>query len=160
MADTIKLSDLTSRFTAVTEDELFETSEYQGVPGDYLSKKITRSIFLGYKDYHVNLSQTGTAAPTKNEFINSFGATTFSFTRLATGNYKCTASTAIFAATKVVLIFGNMIDGSVSTYSNISVDWNTLTTTEFEFMTYNDSDPHVPADGILKETFLEIRVYY
>ena len=149
MADTIKLSDLTSRFTAVTEDELFETSEYQGVPGDYLSKKVTKSILLGYKSYHNAPSQTGTSAPTSNEFKNDFGGTP-SWSYVGPGRYDLTI-TGAFTANKTIALLSGAVDYTVSA---ARMGDNVV-------RLYVDDLSSTGANNILDGSMLlEIRVYY
>lgn len=155
MADTIKLSDLTSRFTAVTEDELFETSEYQGVPGDYLSKKVTKSILLGYKQFVGTLTQSGTSNPTSNILCGDLGTVTFS--RNSIGNYTCTA-TGLLTLTKLCVIFGNEIEIATTDYASIIVIPGSITVNTFDFYTRDQTG--ALSDDILKETTIEIRVYY
>lgn len=155
MADTIKLSDLTSRFTAVTEYELFETSEYQGVPGDYLSKKVTKSILLGYKQYVCLLSQSGVANPTINELCGDLGTVTIARTSL--GVYQVTA-TGLLALTKTFINIGNVFNNGSIAFSVIQVGQNTLNLNGFTIYTFDDS--FNLSDDVLLDTPLEIRVYY
>jgi len=157
MADTIKLSDLTERFTAVTEDELFEISEYQGIPGDYESKKVKRSRILGYSDFHAKLTQTGTSAPTKNELIANLGATV-SFVRNSVGNYTCNCVGAFSDPDKISVYFGNEFNIAISDTCHISVVPGSFTNDSFDFYTRDSSDAF--SDDILEKTSIEIRKYY
>lgn len=155
MADTIKLSDLTSRFTAVTEDELFETSEYQGVPGDYLSKKVTKSILLGYKQFVGLLSQSGVANPTINQLCPDLGTVTIA--RTGIGVYQVTA-TGLLTLTKTMIHVGGVFNNGPIAFSIIQVGQTSLGLNGFIIYTHDDSLNL--SDDILLDTPLEIRVYY
>lgn len=144
MADTAKISDLTSRYTAVTEDELIEISEYQGTPGDYISKKIKKSILLGYKTWAGNISQSGTSAPTANELKNDFGSSPV-FARTGGGAYTFTL-TGLLTETKVAILTGQ--NGSDVFYAIKQAGNDNV----ILFGTLSDD--------ILDSNFLEIRVYY
>lgn len=151
MADTAKISDLTARNTAVTEDELFEISEYQGTPGEYLSKKVKRSYILGYKSYIATLTQSGTNAPTANLLENSIGGTPV-WSRDSAGNYRLTL-TGLFTANKVVILMSqeNDVKNNAIRLSDNVVQITSSDTT---------GGSEVPSDGLLSNTTIEIRVYY
>jgi hypothetical protein len=154
MADEKKISELTERFTAVTQDEYFLISEYTGVPTIYESKKIKKSILLGYKQFVATLSQTGTSDPTANILCGDLGTVTF--TRNSVGNYTATG-TGLFALTKLVVRFGNEINTATTSHAFITVLQSSITVNSFDFTTRKNTGDLF--DGILSETGIEIRVY-
>jgi hypothetical protein len=144
MADEVKISDLTQRFTAITEEDFLLISEYQGTPGEYESKKIIKSRILGYKSWSGNISQAGTGAPTANELKNDFG-TTPTFAYVGGGAYTLTL-TGLLTEAKTAVFTGQ--NGTDVFYAQKEVG--------------NDNVVLLgaPGDDILSNNFLEIRVYY
>lgn len=170
--ETAKTSDLDQRFTAVTEDELFEISEYQGTPGDYLSKFVKRSYILGYKSIQHQITQTGGAAPSQNELQNFIGSVAWS--RVAAGDYELTG-TNLFTANKTVICGMGSLDGTnghvwqgiaksgvggaiVGFYSLYRVDANTI-----KMLVMDNTYTLVDLSSLIGTAYIdlpEIRVYY
>ena len=149
--DEAKTSDLAQRFTAITEDELIEISEYQGSPGVYESKFVKRSYILGYKSYIATLTQSGTSAPTANLLYSDLGGTPV-WTRDSQGNYRLTI-TGAFTASKVVILMSQ--ENGVKNNA-IRLDANIVQITSADI----SGGTEFPDDGFLSDTSIEIRVYY
>ena len=153
MADETKISQLTERFTAVTEDEYFLISEYTGVPTIYESKKIKKTILLGFTEYASRLEQQVTNNPTQNVLCGDLGVV--SYLRLGVGTYRCTG-TGLFSVGKTFIVFGNVFNDAGINNGSVQINGTTLTSDEFEFTTYNDG---VVSDNVLLDTAISIKVY-
>jgi hypothetical protein len=99
-------------------------------------------------NYVVNLTQTGTAAPTAIDLSNNIGAVTW--TRVAQGQYKGVALSPFDPLYTFVMINSNEHDHLNSAYINTDGDIIVKTT---------NTQNHQHADGILNNTTLEIRTY-
>lgn len=57
--------------------------------------------------YQSFVSQSGTSAPTANQYVNDFSGTTFTWARTGTGTYTLTASAAVFTSNKTAVLMSN-----------------------------------------------------
>ena len=94
-----------------------------------------------------NLTQSGTSAPTITSFVNTSGATlTTSYTGV--GQYKITASSAIFDATNTWIMVTN---------SESHIEMYRSSSTEIVIKTYTSTG--TLTNGLLNKKSFEIRLY-
>jgi hypothetical protein len=105
----------------------------------------------GSKAYVAKWSQTGSSAPTPTEIYNNTGAT-FTWTRISQGNYKITASSAVFTTDKT---FYN-IQGAGTLAASQIVQPTNINTTE---ATYRQIDVTTGATVDGNNGWVEIRIY-
>jgi hypothetical protein len=105
----------------------------------------------GSKAYVAKWSQTGSSAPTPTEIYNNTGAT-FTWTRISQGNYKITASSAVFTTDKT---FYN-IQGAGTLAASQIVQPTSINTTE---ATYRQIDVTNGATTDGNNGWVEIRIY-
>lgn len=152
MADEIKISQLTERFTAVTEDEYFLVSEYTGVPTIYESKKIKKSIFLGYKSFAFQITQVGTSAPTLNILMNDLSISPIiNYDNIGRYSLDLTGAGASSSSKICVLNSIDLVNGGKNGY-------NAPDATTVNLETFDNSNAY--SDDIYLDTFIEIRIYY
>ena len=107
---------------------------------------------VDYKVYSALISQSGTGVPTAKILKNTTGAT-FAFTRTDTGSYTVTASSNVFTTDKTASIYSLNTGGS---YSNAMMNFWYIGATFFSIETLNAS---TLTDGVMTDTFIEIRIY-
>jgi hypothetical protein len=107
---------------------------------------------VDYKVYSALISQSGTGVPTAKILKNTTGAT-FSFGRTLAGSYTVTASSNVFTANKTASIYSLNTGGA---YSNAMMNFWYIGATFFSIETLNTS---TLTDGIMSDTFIEIRIY-
>jgi hypothetical protein len=114
------------------------------------------TVDLPYKVYSAIITQTETNAPVATVLENTLGVT-MTWSRVAEGSYKVTASSGIFLEAKTWTTTNN-INISGTTYFDINRGNNTEV---FVASSIYDSGtpPYIPADGIIAALSLEIRVY-
>jgi hypothetical protein len=106
----------------------------------------------GYKVYSALISQSGTSAPTAKVLKNNLGVT-FSFSRSSAGNYLITASSDVFTVDKTAVSYSINTNGS---FSNSRMYLYSIGAQFFTLETYNAT---TATDGVITDSFIEIRVY-
>ncbi len=109
---------------------------------------------LGYTSYSMLLTQTTTSSPSKVDLSGNCSEITFSY--LGVGYYMCTGI-GLFKLNKTQIFFGEVYNIQVTADNAISVDKDELGLNSFEFSTFDGTGS--PANAILSNTALEIRVY-
>lgn len=153
-----KIPDLPETSLTPTDVELdeveFEIDNPDNASGER-SERLTRKLIRGgYKDYVALLTQSGASNPTVIMLENGLG--TISFARNSDGNFSVTA-TGLLVIGKTDVFFNNVINGAVTNFANIFVDYDTITVNGFDFVTYGDGGTAI--DEVLKGTRITIRVY-
>jgi hypothetical protein len=105
-----------------------------------------------YKVYSALISQSGIAAPTAKVLKNTTGAT-FSYSKITDGYYGITASSDVFTTDKTALVYSLNSSGI---YPSAIMSFYESGPTAFVIETIYSSNN---ADNIMKDTFIEIRVY-
>jgi hypothetical protein len=105
-----------------------------------------------YKVYSALISQSGSSAPTAKVLKNTTGAT-FSYSKLTDGYYGITASSDVFTTDKTALVYSLNSSGI---YPSAIMTFYKSGPTSFVIETLYSSNN---ADNIMKDTFIEIRVY-
>ena len=105
-----------------------------------------------YKVYTALLTQSGSAAPTAKVLKNTTGAT-FSYSKLTDGYYGIAASSDVFTTDKTALLYSLNSSGI---YPSAIMSFYEAGPTAFVIETIYSSNN---ADNIMKDTFIEIRVY-
>jgi hypothetical protein len=147
MADK-KISELTPKAAQLQDDDLVMVSDYNGATYD--TKSVTGANIRPYKTIMFNISQSGTSAPTKNYSYETEVSQTFTFTRVSTGNYRLTASSALFTASKTfcqITLGNNILD--------LSAGVVVTSTTQLDITNCTAS---TVADSLLTNTILEIKI--
>jgi len=105
-----------------------------------------------YKVYSALISQSGIAAPTAKVLKNTTGAT-FSYSKITDGYYGITASSDVFTTDKTALVYSLNSSGI---YPSAIMTFYESGPTSFVIETlYSNNN----TDNIMKDTFIEIRVY-
>jgi len=99
-----------------------------------------------FKELKVNAVQSGTAAPTVTELINTVGVVVW--TRVSTGKYRATLAGA-FTSGKTSVVFGH------SDYTS-QLSWQWIDANNLEFSTAVGG---VLTDSLLKSSTIAITVY-
>jgi hypothetical protein len=107
---------------------------------------------VDYKVYSALISQSGTGAPTAKVLKNTTGAT-FSFTRGGTGSFTVTASSNVFTTNKTASLYSLNTGGG---YSNAMMNFWYAGATIFFIETLSAGSL---TDGIMIDTFIEVRIY-
>lgn len=111
-----------------------------------------------YKSYQGIISQSGTSAPSVTIGNNDFGTTTLTWSRLGTGSYRVTASTAIFTSGKTVIIISDPANAFVNYTATVnSTTTATITTSQLSVVSLLLSA--AGTDSLLANILVEIRVY-
>jgi hypothetical protein len=114
------------------------------------------TVDLPYKVYSAIITQTDTNAPVATVLENTLGVT-ITWSRVAEGSYKVTASSGIFLEAKTWTIINN-INISGTTYFDINRGSNTEIFVSSSIYDAG-SPPYIPADDIILALSLEIRIY-
>lgn len=115
-----------------------------------------------YTSYHAIVSQTGSSTPTISRKDTSFSGVTFTWARSGAGVYTITASSAVFAAGKTVVIMGlenapmQKFAATITSTSVITINTNLQTVGLISLVATLLSNG---VDGMLNNTLIEIRVY-
>lgn len=111
----------------------------------------TRAIILGYKNYTILLTQSSTSAPVPTILDDMI--TGLVWARTGAGIYTLT-KTAAFTALKTIPIADLFTDENNNVIKIVRTSADVMTIT-----TYASTDTATPADGILTNRFLSIKVY-
>ena len=147
MADK-KISELTAKAAQLQDDDLVMISDYNGATYD--TKSVTGANIRPFKTIMFNISQSGTSAPSVNYSYETEVTQTFTFTRVSTGNYRLTASSALFTASKTfcqITLGNNILD--------LSAGVVVTSTTQLDITNCTAS---TVADSLLTNTILEIKI--
>ncbi len=147
MADK-KISELTPKAAQLQDDDLLMISEYNGATYD--TKSVRGDEIRPFTTVMFNISQSGTSAPTKNYSYETEVSQTFTFSRLSVGNYRLTASSALFTANKTfcqITLGNNILD--------LSAGVVVTSTTELDITNCTASSV---LDGLLTNATLEIKI--
>jgi len=147
MADK-KISELTPKAAQLQDDDLLIVSDYNGATYD--TKSVTGANIRPFKTIMFNISQSGTSAPSVNYSYETEVTQTFTFTRVSTGNYRLTASSALFTASKTfcqITLGNNILD--------LSAGVVVTSTTQLDITNCTAS---TVADSLLTNTILEIKI--
>ncbi|NDB58168.1 hypothetical protein EB001_06960 [bacterium] len=144
-----KISELTAKAAQLQDDDLVMVSDYNG--STYDTKSVTGANIRPFKTILFAITQSGTAAPTKDWSYETEVSQTFTFTRTAAGTYKITASSALFTLNKTFVTLGS----GGNPYALYGA--TRLSTTVIEFYSLNVST-NVGIDNALGETNLEIKI--
>ena len=139
-----------SEFTAATE---FSTGDYIVGLQSGANVKFPHDVIKPYKSWVGILTQQATDAPTAIVLQNELGGTIV-FTRVSTGSYRATLSSA-FTADKTVVLPGTQLIFNGATFDNAFFNINS--TSQIVIATQRD---HVSTDGLMTSLAVEIRVYY
>lgn len=108
--------------------------------------------------YQALINQSGTSAPTANQYINDFTGVTFTWARTGTGVYTLTANSAVFTANKTAVIMSNP-PAFLSNYkyvvtSSTVITFQTATTSVLSLILTAGN-----ADALLTNTMVYVVVY-
>ena len=147
MADK-KISELTAKAAQLQDDDLVMISDYNGATYD--TKSVTGANIRPFKTIMFNISQTSTSAPTVNYSYETEVSQTFTWSRVSVGNYRLTASSALFTANKTfcqITLGNNILDLSagVIVTSTTQLDITNCTAASVD-------------DSLLTSTILEIKI--
>jgi len=147
MADK-KISELTAKAAQLQDDDLVMISDYNGATYD--TKSVTGANIRPFKTIMFNISQTSTSAPTVNYSYETEVSQTFTWSRVSVGNYRLTASSALFTANKTfcqITLGNNILDLSagVIVTSTTQLDITNCTAASVD-------------DSLLTNTILEIKI--
>lgn len=115
---------------------------------DYTTEQIGSSFLT----YSALISQSGTSNPVLKELQNTTGVT-FSCTRGSNGNYTLVGSSNVFTTDKTATIYSFNSNGS---YSNGTMFFYSIGA---QFFTIETRDSGTLTDGIITDSFIEIRIY-
>ena len=144
-----KISELTPKAAQLEDSDLVMISDYNG--STYDTKYVTGAEIRPYKTILFAITQSGTAAPTKDWSYETEATQTFTFARTAAGTYTITASSALFTLDKTFVTLGS----GGNPYALYGA--TRLSTTVIEFYSLNVST-NVGIDNALGETILEIKI--
>ena len=108
--------------------------------------------FIGYNSYSALISQSGTSAPTVKVLNNTTGVT-FTLSRNSSGNYTLTGSSDVFTSDKTGTLYNFNSNGS---FPNGSMFFYSIGA---QFFIIETRDSGTPTDGVITDSFIEIRVY-
>lgn len=114
---------------------------------DYTTEQST-----GYLVLSALISQSGTSAPTAKILKNTTGAT-FTLSRNSTGNYSLVGSSNVFTTDKTATIYSFNSNGS---FANGSMFFYSIGA---QFFVIETRDSGTLTDGLITDSFLEIRIY-
>lgn len=143
-----KISELTPKAAQLQDDDLLMVSDYNGATYD--TKSVTGANIRPFKTVMFNISQSGTSAPSVNYSYETEVTQTFTFSRLSVGNYRLTASSALFTANKTfcqITLGNNILD--------LSAGVVVTSTTELDITNCTASSV---LDGLLTNATLEIKI--
>lgn len=144
-----KISELTAKAAQLQDDDLVMVSDYNGATYD--TKSVTGANIRPFKTILFAISQGGTAAPTKDWSYETEVSQTFTFTRVASGTYRITASSALFNLNKTFVTLGS----GGNPYALYGA--TRISTTVIELYSLNAST-NAGIDNTLGETILEIKI--
>lgn len=150
----MRIQDLTD-LTALADTDLIVVDDYQSA-GVYNTKKMTvanlkSELGLNGSVLRLNLSQSGTSAPTFTELENTTGAT-ITASRLTTGTYQIESDLNLFTTPNNVYV---IINGYIYPYA---ISAYRLSSTIIQIQTWVVAT-NVSTDGALNRTSLEVRIY-
>lgn len=93
-----KISELTAKASQIEDTDLIMISDYNGATYD--TKSVTGANIRPYKTILFNITQSATSAPTKNFSYETEVSQTFTFSRVSSGKYRVTSSSALFTSNK------------------------------------------------------------
>jgi len=143
-----KISELTAKAAQIEDTDLLMISDYNGATYD--TKSVTGANIRPFKTIMFNISQASTAAPTVNYSYETEVSQTFTWSRLSVGNYRLTASSALFTANKTfcqITLGDNILD--------LSAGVIVTSTTQLDITNCTAS---TVADSLLTNTILEIKI--
>lgn len=115
-----------------------------------------KKVLLGRKLYCFQINQTGTSAPTVTTFLNQLGVT-ITWTRINTGVYRGTASSAVFTVNKVPMQNKALVDVDAPATAYKTAAVYRASDTVIEISVFNSSGTAV--DGI-SQGYFEVPVFY
>jgi hypothetical protein len=145
-----KISELTPKAAQLQDDDLIMISDYNGTTYD--TKSVTGADIRPFKTILFTISQSGTAAPTKDWSYETEVSQTFTLARTSAGQYTLTASSALFTASKTFInisLGGSGIGANIGAYRT--------STTVITFYTANSATA-TPTDSLLDIANLEIKI--
>lgn len=127
-------------------------STFTGIKQITLPNASGTVALVDYKVYSALISQSAGGAPTAKVLKNTTGAT-FTYSRNNAGSYTVTASSNVFTANKTASVYSLNTGGG---YSNAMMNFWYAGATFFFIETLNEASL---TDGIMIDTFIEIRIY-
>ena len=147
MADK-KISELTPKAAQLQDDDLLMISDYNGATYD--TKSVTGANIRPFKTIMFNISQTSTSAPTVNYSYETEVSQTFTWSRVSVGNYRLTASSALFTANKTfcqITLGNNILDLSAG-----------VVVTSTTILDITNCTASSVVNSLLSNTILEIKI--
>ena len=128
----------------------------------YLNKNMSNLISKPnqvnpYKSYQAIVSQSGTSAPSATVYLNELG-TTMTWGRTSAGIYTLTAGSAVFTASKTVILLSNPITGLV-TYIVVPTSKSVITMSTFLLSVIATVLTAVATDALITNLLVEVRIY-
>ena len=145
-----KISELTAKAAQLEDSDLVMISDYNGATYD--TKSVTGAEIRPFKTIIFAISQSGTAAPTKDWSYETEVTQTFTLARSTIGTYTLTSSSALFTSNKT---FINISLGGSGGAANIGA--YITSTTIITFYT-TDSTNGSASDSLLDYANLEIKI--
>lgn len=145
-----KISELTPKAAQLQDDDLVMVSDYNGTTYD--TKSVTGANIRPYKTIIFAISQSGTAAPTKDWSYETEVSQTFTLARSTIGTYTLTASSALFTSNKT---FVSITPGGASAVANLGAY---VTSTTIITINTTDSTNGSASDSLLDYANLEIKI--
>lgn len=145
-----KISELTAKVGAIEDTDLMVISDYNGATYD--TKKVTGAQVRPYKTILLTVSQLGTSAPTVDWSYTSEITQTLTLSRVTTGSYKITASSALFTSNKTFVLISS---GGSAMAANLGM--YTGSSTEIYFYSANSTTGSA-TDSLLDFANIEIKI--
>jgi len=144
-----RISELTAKTGALEDTDLILISDYNGV--DYDTKSVTGAQIKPYKTLLLNISQSGTSAPTINSSYSEL-TSNFYCQRNTNGNYYIQLSSLEFLDNKTFIQV--TLGGSASLTNMYAIK---VTEDRINFYSSN-SNTGTLTDGLLNEAQIEIKI--
>jgi hypothetical protein len=145
-----RISELTAKSGSIEDTDLMVISDYNGATYD--TKKVTGAQVRPFKTILLTVSQLGTSAPTLDWSYTSEITQTLTLSRVTTGSYKITASSALFTTAKTFVLIS-------SGNNTITVNLNIYTNSSTEIFFYSaNSTTGSATDGLLDYANIEIKI--
>lgn len=143
-------AQIDSEITNETVDFAITPAEVGGRMKDAID--YTTEQGQGFLVYSALISQSGTSAPTAKVLKNTTGVT-FTYSRSSNGNYLLTGSSNVFTTDKTATVSSFNSNGS---YSNGRIYFYNIGA---QFFTIETIDNITSTDGMIADSFIEIRIY-
>lgn len=111
----------------------------------------------GYRSYQAIISQSGISAPSATTYINELGAT-MTWARTSAGLYTLTAGSAVFTASKTVIILSQPLVGLVN-YIVVPTSTTVITMTTIINSVVATVLTATATDALITNLLVEVRIY-